>query len=144
MTDTDGNCESPTRSQDVVHQLPSPFVTRRVRTKSTSERGMQNPLSQGTIVEFCRTKGHGFISVAGNDSDPVFVHVSDIEGEFVPMPGDLVRFRLCPVPPKLDKHQAIHVQIVDFCPAKHHRWNEPPTVEERQQAQRQNSSSFIN
>lgn len=48
-----------------------------------------------------------------------------IEGEFVPLPGDLVRYRLCPIPPKLEKFQAVHVEIVNLTPQVHLRWDSP-------------------
>ncbi len=35
----------------------------------------------------------------------IFVHISDIEGEFVPRKGDRVSYRLCPIPPRFDKFQ---------------------------------------
>lgn len=57
-------------------------------------------------------------------SHPVFVHISDIEGEFIPRKGDKVRYHLCPMPPKFDKFQAVHLEIVDFTPEKHHKWSE--------------------
>ncbi len=44
------------------------------------------------------------------------MHISDIEGEYIPRKGDKVKFRLCPMPPKFDKFQAVHIQIVDFTP----------------------------
>lgn len=44
------------------------------------------------------------------------MHISDIDGEYIPRKGDKVKFRLCPMPPKFDKHQAVHIQIVDFTP----------------------------
>lgn len=83
---------------------------------------MANPIQCGNIKDFCRNKGHGFISPADGGT-LVFVHISDIEGEYVPLPGDEVCYRLCPVPPKFEKTQAIHVQITHFSPEKHERWD---------------------
>ena len=54
----------------------------------------------------------------------MFVHISDIEGEFIPRKGDKVRYHMCPMPPKFDKFQAVHLEIVDFTPEKHHKWSE--------------------
>lgn len=48
-----------------------------------------------------------------------------IEGEFVPLPGDQVRYRLCPIPPKLEKCQAVHVEIINLTPQVHLRWDSP-------------------
>lgn len=87
---------------------------------------MQNPIVRGYIKDFCRNKGHGFITPADGGAT-IFVHISDIEGEYVPLQGDEVAFRLCPVPPKLEKTQAIHVQITHFSPEKHQRWDETQT-----------------
>ncbi len=44
------------------------------------------------------------------------MHISDIDGEYIPRKGDKVKFRLCPMPPKFDKFQAVHIKIVDFTP----------------------------
>lgn len=51
---------------------------------------------------------------------------SSIEGEYVPLPGDEVNYRLCPIPPKFEKNQAVHVRIVHLTPEKHLKWDEPP------------------
>lgn len=45
-----------------------------------------------------------------------------IEGEYIPMSGDEVRYRLCAIPPKNEKYQAVHVEIINFSPEVHHRW----------------------
>ena len=45
---------------------------------------------------------------------PVFVHISDIEGEYVPLPGDEVKYKVCPIPPKYEKNQATNAQIVNL------------------------------
>jgi hypothetical protein len=58
------------------------------------------------------------------------VHISDIEGEFIPRKGDTVRYHLCPMPPKFDKFQAVHLEIVNFTPEVHHKWSEKETPEE--------------
>lgn len=102
-------------------QLPSPIITRRTRTASTSDRAMRNPIEEGKVKSFSRSKGHGFISPNGGGDD-LFVHISDIEGEYVPLPGDEVSYRLCSIPPKYEKVQAIHVQITHLTPEKHSRW----------------------
>ena len=34
------------------------------------------------------------------------MHISDIEGEFVPRKGDTVSYRACPIPPRFEKLQA--------------------------------------
>lgn len=49
-----------------------------------------------------------------------------VEGEYVPLPGDEVIYRLCPIPPKFEKNQAVHVRIVHLTPEKHVKWDEPP------------------
>lgn len=54
-----------------------------------------------------------------------------IEGELVPRQGDQVTYRLCPIPPKLEKFQAIHVRITNFTPEVHLRWDSPLREEEK-------------
>lgn len=48
-----------------------------------------------------------------------------IEGEYVPLPGDQVQYKLCPIPPKFEKNQAIHVNIINFTPEVHLKWDCP-------------------
>ena len=36
----------------------------------------------------------------------LFMHISDIEGEYVPRKGDAVSYRACPIPPRFEKLQA--------------------------------------
>uniref|UniRef100_A0A182WII6 CSD domain-containing protein n=1 Tax=Anopheles minimus TaxID=112268 RepID=A0A182WII6_9DIPT len=86
-----------------------------------SDRAMRNPIEEGKVKSFSRSKGHGFIAPNAGGDD-IFVHISDIEGEYVPLPGDEVSYRLCSIPPKYEKVQAIHVQITHLTPEKHSRW----------------------
>lgn len=51
--------------------------------------------------------------------------IHSIEGEFVPLPGDRVRYRLCPIPPKLEKCQAVRVEIINLTPQVHLKWDSP-------------------
>ncbi|KAL9904336.1 cold shock domain-containing protein CG9705 [Glossina fuscipes] len=104
-------------------QLPSPIITRRTRTASTSARALENPIVTGIVKSFSRTKGHGFITPTAGGED-LFCHISDIEGEYVPMPGDEVKYRLCAIPPKNEKFQAVHVKIINFSPEVHRRWED--------------------
>ena len=64
------------------------------------------------------------------DDIPVFMHISDIEGEFIPRRGDRVRYQTCPMPPRFDRPQGVHIQIIDFTPEVHHKWSEKETPEE--------------
>ncbi|CAD7080816.1 unnamed protein product [Hermetia illucens] len=118
------NCPSPNPNL----QLPSPIITKRTRTASTSARALENPIETGIVKSFSRAKGHGFV-VPHSGGEDLFVHISDIEGEYVPMPGDEVKYRLCSIPPKYEKYQAIHVQIINLTPEKHTKWEEPCTDE---------------
>lgn len=56
----------------------------------------------------------------------IFIVLSfSIEDEYVPLPGDEVKYRLCPIPPKFEKNQAVHVKIVNLTPQVHVKWNTP-------------------
>lgn len=67
---------------------------------------MMAPDMHGKIKYFCRQNGHGFITPAKEECDEdLFVHISDIEGEFVPHEGDAVVYKICAVPPKFEKYQ---------------------------------------
>lgn len=101
--------------------VPTDITTKRNRTASTSERTLQLPELHGVIKSFCREKGHGFITPDSGGED-IFVHISDIEGEYIPLPGDGVKYRMFPIPPKYEKHQAVHVHIVNFKPEVHAKW----------------------
>uniref|UniRef100_A0A6A7FZ68 Cold shock domain-containing protein CG9705-like n=2 Tax=Hirondellea gigas TaxID=1518452 RepID=A0A6A7FZ68_9CRUS len=103
-------------------QLPSPIVTRRTRTLSTNQIALSNPQVMGKIKSFCRAKGHGFVTPLDGTVD-IFVHISDVEGEYIPREGDEVRYRLCPIPPKREKMQATHMQIINFTPEVHLKWD---------------------
>lgn len=130
--------------------LPDIIITRRTRTLSMNGR-IEEDVHEGTVRFFCRSKGHGFIDddmatatadaknhvTNGNNSShgvnvsiPVFMHISDIEGEYIPRKGDRVRYQTCPMPPRFDKPQAVHIQIIDFTPEVHHRWCDKETPEE--------------
>ena len=58
------------------------------------------------------------------------MHISDIEGEFIPRKGDKVRYQVCPMPPRFDKPQGVHIQIIDFTPERHRKWSEKETPED--------------
>ena len=57
----------------------------------------------------------------------MFLHISDIEGEWCPAPGDLVTYKRILVPPKLQSFQATHVRYLhlkDGVPHEH--WETTP------------------
>lgn len=104
-------------------ELPSPLPTKRTRTYSATVRARSGPVYKGVCKNFSRSQGHGFIrpSLGGDD---IFVHISDIEGEYVPMEGDEVTYKVCPVPPKNLKVQAVEVVITHLNPGtKHETWS---------------------
>ncbi|KAL1502366.1 hypothetical protein ABEB36_007515 [Hypothenemus hampei] len=109
--------------ENLNHLIPSPLVTKRTRTNSTCERILKTDNLYGTIKLFCRERGHGFITPESGSED-IFVHISDIEDEFVPLPGDRVKYQLCPIPPKFEKYQAVHVHIVNLKPEVHKKWEQ--------------------
>merc|ERR1712130_965879 len=98
--------------------LVSTLLPRRARTASVCER-IKEGTQTGVVTYFCKSRGHGFIQPSdyqpergesersrGGSSAEHFVHVSDVESDFVPLKGDQVSFRLCPVPPKFERCQA--------------------------------------
>uniref|UniRef100_A0A183SWR3 Cold shock domain-containing protein CG9705 n=2 Tax=Schistocephalus solidus TaxID=70667 RepID=A0A183SWR3_SCHSO len=103
--------------------IPSPIPHRRNRTESQCEKAAKADEGEGEILSFCREKGHGFVQT--KDHGPLFVHVSDIEGEVIPKPGDHVKFRMIPLPQNSKKLQAVHVRITDFTGERHQRWEDP-------------------
>lgn len=86
-------------------------------------------IHEGTVKFFCRSRGHGFID-DDDDTYPVFMHISDIEGEYIPRKGDRVLYNVCPMPPRFDKPQGVHIKIIDFTPEVHKKWSEKETPEE--------------
>nr|CAH8869864.1 unnamed protein product [Trichobilharzia regenti] len=104
--------------------IPSPIFHKRNRTKSQSENASSGEIGRGAIMSFCRQKGHGFIK-PDDGGDYLFVHVFDVDGEYVPIEGDVVEYRKMLIPPKNEKYQAVHVKIVNLTPGKHKTWDEP-------------------
>ncbi|XP_064414315.1 calcium-regulated heat-stable protein 1 [Latimeria chalumnae] len=103
--------------------IPSPLPTRRTRTFSATAKASEGPTSRGVCKYFSRSKGHGFITPAERGED-IFVHISDIEGEYVLVEGDEVTYKLCSIPPKHEKYQAVEVIITHLAPgAKHETWS---------------------
>lgn len=102
---------------------PSPLPTKRNRTYSATVRARSGPVFKGVCKNFSRSQGHGFIRPAHGGED-IFVHISDVEGEYVPMEGDEVTYKVCPVPPKNLKVQAVEVVITNLTPGtKHETWS---------------------
>ncbi|XP_010174251.2 LOW QUALITY PROTEIN: cold shock domain-containing protein C2, partial [Antrostomus carolinensis] len=87
------------RGNLLLRDLPSPLPTKRTRTYSATARASAGPIFKGVCKQFSRSQGHGFITPE-NGTEDIFVHVSDIEGEYVPVEGDEVTYKVCPIPPK--------------------------------------------
>ncbi|XP_077304969.1 calcium-regulated heat-stable protein 1 [Lithobates pipiens] len=103
--------------------IPSPLPTRRTRTFSAAARASESQVYKGVCKCFSRSKGHGFIIPEDGGPD-VFLHISDIEGEYVPVEGDEVTFKICSIPPKNEKRQAVEVVITHLAPGtKHETWS---------------------
>jgi len=115
--------------EDSSFLLENTLIPRRSRTSSISER-IKSETQNGTVTYFCRSRGHGFLR--DDHGEEHFVHVSDIESDFVPMKGDKVSYRLCPIPPKFERSQAVNVQITQMSPSTHKRWDSPQTPEDLQ------------
>jgi len=122
------NYTSPNVSPGSQHMflVPSPLLTRRTRTFSASRRASEGPIHHGTCKHFSRSKGHGFILPDGGSEELIFMHVSDIDSEYVPLPGDGLSYRLAPIPPKNEKFQAVDVRITSMRideEKQHIRWD---------------------
>ncbi|XP_055050125.1 calcium-regulated heat-stable protein 1 [Misgurnus anguillicaudatus] len=112
---------SPSPMRDYL--IPSPLPTRRTRTCSAAARAAEGPVFSGICKCFSRSKGHGFIKPSDGGND-IFVHISDIEGEYVPVEGDEVSYKICSIPPKHLKIQAVEVTITHLAPGtKHETWS---------------------
>ncbi|XP_062859858.1 cold shock domain-containing protein C2a [Trichomycterus rosablanca] len=102
---------------------PSPLPTKRNRSYSATVRSRSGTVFKGICKNFSRSQGHGFIRPIHGGED-IFVHISDIEGEYVPVEGDEVTYKVCPVPPKNLKVQAVEVVITNLTPGtKHETWS---------------------
>ena len=108
--------------------VPSPVVTRRMRTVSASHRATEGPVNTGVCTFFSRSQGHGFIRP--NDDKPdgqIFMHVSDISSDYIPLPGDLLSYKLCKIPPRNTKYQAVEVEIMGLSNEgdhQHKKWSD--------------------
>jgi len=122
--------------EDSSFLLENTLLPRRSRTSSISER-IKSDTQRGTVSYFCRSRGHGYI-LGQDNGEEHFVHVSDVEGEFVPMKDDKVSFRLCPIPPKFERCQAVNVQITEMSSSPHRRWDSPQTAEDLETEELQN------
>eukprot|EP00090_Calanus_glacialis_P022823 TRINITY_DN35147_c0_g1_i1.p1 TRINITY_DN35147_c0_g1~~TRINITY_DN35147_c0_g1_i1.p1 ORF type:complete len:190 (+),score=45.91 TRINITY_DN35147_c0_g1_i1:151-720(+) len=109
--------------------LESTLLPRRIRTDSVSER-IKGEIQCGTVTYFCKSRGHGYIQPSQNSGEEHFVHVSDVESDVVPLNGDQVSYRLCPIPPKFEKCQAVNVTITKMSDQSHKRWDTPETPED--------------
>lgn len=111
------------RVWEKARDLPSPLPTKRTRTYSATVRANSGPVFKGVCKNFSRSQGHGYIKPA-NGGEDIFVHISDIEGEYVPAEGDEVTYKVCPIPPKNHKVQAVEVVITNPNPGtKHETWS---------------------
>ncbi|XP_020643541.3 cold shock domain-containing protein C2 isoform X1 [Pogona vitticeps] len=111
------------RGSHLLRDLPSPLPTKRTRTYSATARASAGPVYKGVCKQFSRSQGHGFITPE-NGTEDIFVHVSDIEGEYVPVEGDEVTYKICPIPPKNQKFQAVEVVLTHLAPhTKHETWS---------------------
>ncbi|XP_037112003.1 calcium-regulated heat-stable protein 1 [Syngnathus acus] len=117
-------CQHRDRSPSPIRgfNIPSPLPTRRNRTCSAAARASEGPVFSGVCKGFSRSKGHGFI-IPADGGNEIFVHISDIEGEYVPVEGDEVSYKVCALPPKCEKVQAVEVTITHLKPGtKHETW----------------------
>lgn len=121
---------SPPKHASPRHQflIPSPVPTRRTRTTSMSRLAADSPIQQGLIVQFCRERGHGFIKPDDEEKN-IFLHISEIEDDYVVRKGDRVEFRAIPMPPKCSEKMAVEVRLVDLDESQpHERWDNKPDI----------------
>ncbi|XP_067554332.1 cold shock domain-containing protein C2 isoform X2 [Pseudorca crassidens] len=118
----------PCSSAPSARERPSlkPAAGGSARTSAARERTARasaGPVFKGVCKQFSRSQGHGFITPE-NGSEDIFVHVSDIEGEYVPVEGDEVTYKMCPIPPKNQKFQAVEVVLTQLAPhTPHETWS---------------------
>ncbi|XP_075936189.1 cold shock domain-containing protein C2 [Anarhichas minor] len=111
------------KEQPLPRDLPSPLPTKRNRTYSATVRAQSGPVFKGVCKNFSRSQGHGFLRPS-HGGEEIFVHISDIEGEYVPVEGDEVTYKVSRVPPKNLKVQAVEVKIIHLNPGtKHETWS---------------------
>ncbi|XP_065065724.1 cold shock domain-containing protein C2-like [Rhopilema esculentum] len=103
--------------------IPSPIPCRRTRTSSQSRMAADSPVQTGTVTEFSRSHGHGFVKPdEESDEKHYFVHISDVESEYELKEGDKVEFRTILMPPKLTEKQAVEVKLLKMSNSKHEKW----------------------
>ncbi|XP_057311922.1 cold shock domain-containing protein C2-like [Hydractinia symbiolongicarpus] len=108
--------------------IPSPIPCRRTRTSSISRLAADSDVQEGIVIQFCREKGHGFVK-PDDEEKPIFLHISDIEDEYVVHKGDRVEFRTIPMPPKCLEKMAVEVKLISFNPeVPHERWDSKPDL----------------
>lgn len=112
------------------------------RTQSVLDR-LKKTRHIGTIVYFCRSRGHGFIRPDPEEvkrgeilPDDIFMHISDIDCDFALNSGDKVSFQLQPLPPRFEKAAASHVRIVNMTDSPHKFWSTPQSKEEIREEQK--------
>ncbi|XP_036602092.1 calcium-regulated heat-stable protein 1-like [Trichosurus vulpecula] len=92
--------------------IPSPLPTQRTRTFSVTVEASKGPIYKGVCKCFCLSKGHGFITPADGSPD-IFLHISVVEEEYVPMEEDYT-YKMYSIPPKNEKHQVVEVFITNL------------------------------
>lgn len=89
----------------------------------------ESPLPRRLLVPLFSAHSHTFMSFtrfrARRQTCDVCAFPPDsIEGEYVPMEGDEVTYKVCPIPPKNQKIQAVDVVITHLNPVtKHETWS---------------------
>ncbi|NXR30554.1 CHSP1 protein, partial [Zosterops hypoxanthus] len=109
--------------------IPSPLPTRRTRTFSAAAHPPgTGPACPGIPSTPCACTALGVYGLAnlqglmGNFDICSWVEI--IEGEYVPVAGDEVTYKMCTIPPKNEKLQAVEVVITHLAPGtKHETWS---------------------
>ncbi|CAL4242733.1 unnamed protein product, partial [Meganyctiphanes norvegica] len=93
-------------------------------SKTSAKIKVTHTVTSGGTSGYKSTKGCISINTIEHQYH-ISINTMSIDGEYIPLEGDEVTYKLCPIPPKREKCQATHVRIINFTPEVHHRWDSP-------------------
>lgn len=83
-------------------------------------------LAEGAWSSKARGKARGHSALCGRFALVLILPLlsTSIEGEYVPVEGDEVTYKMCPIPPKNQKFQAVEVVLTQLAPhTPHETWS---------------------